>query len=126
MLTEGPADGASDVEIVASMVSLDKRQRGRRNVNMYRQEKKEKLETKGSAFHSKSCVHFQPWGWFLEQPSPPDQTEPRGGLAGELSLTLLDKLPFSKFPVKEFHAGLVLGHRLRLKRTFISFCRDTL
>ena len=53
MLTEGPADGASDVEIVASMVSLDKRQRGRRNVNMYRQEKKEKLETKGSAFHSK-------------------------------------------------------------------------
>lgn len=42
MLIEGPADGGSDVEIVASMVSLDKRQSGRRNVNMYRQEKRVK------------------------------------------------------------------------------------
>ena len=33
----------------------------------------------------------------------------------ELSLTLLHKLPFSKFAVKEFHAVLVLGHRLRFK-----------
>ena len=30
-----------------------------------------------------------------------------GGLVGELSLTLLHKLPFSKFPFKEFHAVLV-------------------
>ena len=38
-----------------------------------------------------------------------------GGLVGELSLTLLHKLPFPKFAVKEFHAVLVLGHRLRFK-----------
>lgn len=30
MLIEGPADGGSDVNYLASMVSLDKRQSGRR------------------------------------------------------------------------------------------------
>ena len=42
MLTEGPADGASDVENVASMVSLDKRQSESRSINMCRQEERVK------------------------------------------------------------------------------------
>ena len=42
VLIEGPADGGSDVEIVASVVSLDKKQSESRNVNMYRQEERVK------------------------------------------------------------------------------------
>lgn len=42
MLTEGPADGGSDVEIVASTVPLDKKQSESRNVNLCRQEERVK------------------------------------------------------------------------------------
>ena len=42
MLIEGPADGGSDVEIVASTVPLDKKQSESRNVNLCRQEERVK------------------------------------------------------------------------------------
>ena len=42
MLIECPAVGSSDIENVASRVSLDKKQSENRNVNMYRQEERVK------------------------------------------------------------------------------------
>lgn len=68
MLIEGPADGGSDVEIVASTVSLDKKQSESRNVNLCRQEEKVKASDERECLPQQSCAHFQPWGWFLEQP----------------------------------------------------------
>ena len=67
--------------------------------------------TKGSAFHSKVLATLSlgggSWSNLDHQIRWSHGEGGAGGLVGELSLTLLHKLPFSKFPFKEFHAVLV-------------------